>query len=241
MILSDDNFATIVYAVEQGRKLYDNLNKYIRFVLLELVAFVLTFLGATLLDLAAGQPFTPVQILWINFAVNAPFGVALGFDQETPGLMSRHPRPRGESILTRGVMVTSGLAGLYVAIANLGMLAWGTNHYGSLDIGRSVGLVAFTLMLVVAAFEARSETETVFTVDTFNSSRMNLIAGAEIAGAFLITQADFLRRLLGTAQLTARQWGLALAAAVVLLLGWEAGKWIARRRISAKPPTVSAR
>ena len=66
-------------------------------------------------------------------------------------------------------------------------------------------------MLVVAAFEARSETETVFTVDTFNSSRMNLIAVAEIAGAFLITQADFLRRLLGTAQLTARQWGLALA------------------------------
>ena len=240
MILSDDNFATIVYAVEQGRKLYDNLNKYIRFVLLELVAFVLTFLGATLLDLAAGQPFTPVQILWINFAVNAPFGVALGFDQETPGLMSRHPRPRGESILTRGVMVTSGLAGLYVAIANLGMIAWGNNHYGSLAIGRSIGLVAFTLMLVVAAFEARSETETVFTVDTFNSSRMNLIAGIEIAGAFLITQADFLRRLLGTAQLTARQWGLALAAAVVLLLGWEAGKWIARRRMPPEPTTASA-
>ena len=102
MILSDDNFATIVYAVEQGRKLYDNLNKYIRFVLLELVAFVLTFLGATLLNLAAGQPFTPAQILWINFLVNAPFGVALGFDQETPGLMDRQPRPRGDSILTPG-------------------------------------------------------------------------------------------------------------------------------------------
>ena len=100
MILSDDNFATIVFAVEQGRKLFDNLNKYIRFVLLELVAFVLTFLGASLLDLAAGQPFTPAQILWINFAVNAPFGVALGFDMETPGLMGRQPRPRGESILT---------------------------------------------------------------------------------------------------------------------------------------------
>jgi Ca2+-transporting ATPase len=240
MILSDDNFATIVYAVEQGRKLYDNLNKYIRFVLLELVAFVLTFLGASLLDLAAGQPFTPVQILWINFAVNAPFGVALGFDRETPGLMSRHPRPRGESILTRGVMVTSGLAGLYVAIANLGMIAWGSNHYGSLAVGRSVGLVAFTLMLVVAAFEARSETETVFTVDTFNSSRMNVIAGAEIGGAFLITQADFLRRLLGTAQLTARQWGLALAAAVVLLLAWEAGKWIARRANRSDPATRPA-
>ena len=81
MILTDDNFATIVHAVEQGRKLYDNLNKYIRFVLLALVAYVLTFLGASLLNIAAGQPFSPSQILWINFLVNAPFGIALGLGQ----------------------------------------------------------------------------------------------------------------------------------------------------------------
>jgi Ca2+-transporting ATPase len=229
MILSDDNFATIVYAVEQGRKLYDNLNKYIRFVLLELIAFVLTFLGATLLNLAAGQPFTPAQILWINFLVNAPFGVALGFDKQTPGLMRRRPRPRGDSILTTGVVVTCSIVGLYIAVANLVLIAVGTNHYGSLAIGRSIGLVAFTLMLIVAAFEARSETETAFSVDTFNSSRMNLIALAEVAGAFLITQADFMQRLLGTTTLTARQWGMGLLAAVVLLLGWELGKWVARR------------
>ena len=69
MILSDDNFATIVYAVEQGRKLYDNLDKYIRFVLLVLVAFVLTFLGATHAQHRRRQPFTAAQILWINFLV----------------------------------------------------------------------------------------------------------------------------------------------------------------------------
>jgi P-type Ca2+ transporter type 2C len=241
MILSDDNFATIVYAVEQGRKLYDNLSKYIRFVLLELVAFVLTFLGATLFDLAAGQPFTPVQILWINFLVNAPFGVALGFDKQTPGLMDRYPRPRGESILTRGVMITCGLVGLFIAVANLALIATGKNHYGSVKTGQSMGLVAFSLMLVVAAFEARNETATAFDTDIFNSSKMNLIAAAEVAGAFLITQADFMNRLLGTARLTAAQWGFAFLAAVVLLVGWEAGKWIARRTIRAKRTTVPAR
>ncbi len=228
MILSDDNFATIVYAVEQGRKLYDNLNKYIRFVLLELVAFVLTFLGATIFNLAAGQPFTPSQILWVNFLVNAPFGVALGFDQETPGLMSRYPRPRGQSILTTGVKITCGTVGLYIAIANLVLIAVGAHYYANVATGRSIALVAFTLMLVVSAFEARSETETVFAADTLNSSRMNLIALAEIIGSFLITQADFLRRLLGTTPLTAQQGGLAVVSAVVLLVGWEVGKWIAR-------------
>jgi magnesium-transporting ATPase (P-type) len=91
MILSDDNFATIVFAVEQGRKLFDNLLKYIRFVLVLLVAFVLTFLGASIFNIAAGEPFNPAQVLWIHFVVNAPFGFALGFDQETPGLMARRP------------------------------------------------------------------------------------------------------------------------------------------------------
>ena len=177
MILSDDNFATIVYAVEQGRKLYDNLNKYIRFVLLELIAFVVTFLGATLFNILAGQPFTPAQILWINFLVNAPFGVALGFDQESPGLMARRPRPRGDSILTLGVKLTCGLGGAFVAVANLLLIEIGKHHYGSAELGQSIALVGFTLMLVVAAFECRSETGTVFTMDTFNSSRMNMIAG----------------------------------------------------------------
>jgi P-type Ca2+ transporter type 2C len=229
MILSDDNFATIVYAVEQGRKLYDNLNKFIRFVLLELVAFVLTFLGATLLNLAAGQPFTPAQILWINFLVNAPFGVALGFDEETPGLMARRPRPRGESILTKGMMISCGLGGLYLAVANLVLILIGKNYFGSVQIGQSIGLVAFSLMLVVAAFESRREKGSVFSVESFNSSRMNKTAVVEIALAYLITQADFLNKLLGTTSLTFAQWGLALLAAVVLLLLWELGKLIARR------------
>ena len=229
MILSDDNFATIVYAVEQGRKLYDNLNKFIRFVLLELVAFVLTFLGATLLNLAAGQPFTPAQILWINFLVNAPFGVALGFDEETPGLMSRRPRPRGESILTKSMMITCGLGGLYVAVANILLILLGKNYYGSVQVGQSIGLVAFSLMLVVAAFESRREKGTVFSVETFNSPRMNKTAVVEIALAYLITQADFLNKLLGTKSLTFAQWGLGLLAAVGLLLLWELGKLIARR------------
>jgi Ca2+-transporting ATPase len=233
MILSDDNFATIVYAVEQGRKLYDNLNKYIRFVLVMLVAFVLTFLGASLFNIAAGEPFTSPQVLWIHFLISAPFGVALGFDEETPGLMRLRPRARGESILTMPVKLTAGLVGLFMAVAALLVLELGIHHYESVAIGNSMAFTAFALMLVAAAFECRSETGSILTTDTFNSRRMNMIAAIEVIGAAMATGWNFLNRVLGTVQLTAQQFGVALLCALALLVAWEAAKLIARRQVEA--------
>jgi Ca2+-transporting ATPase len=219
-----------VYAVEQGRKLFDNLTKYIRFVLLLLVAFVTTFLGAAIFNIAAGEPFTAGQALWIHFVVNAPFGIALGFDRETPGLMNLRPKPRGESVVTGRVLLACGLVGLFMAAANLLIIQLGKSHYDDVAAGQSMALTAFTLMLVVAAFQSRSERGTIFTTETFNSRQLNWTALAEIAGAWLITQADFLQRLLDTTDLSTQQFGIAVLAAVVLLLAWEGAKWVARSR-----------
>jgi Ca2+-transporting ATPase len=230
MILTDDDFATIVHAVAQGRKLYDNLTKYVRFVLISLVAFVLTFLGATLLNIAAGEPFSPAQVLWIHFFISAPFGVALGLDQATSGLMRLRPRPSSESIMTTGVKLTSGLVGLYMAIVLDALIYLGKAHYGSAAVGSSIGLSAFALMLVVAAYESRSLTHSVLTRETFDNARMNWIALAEIALAVMVTQMDLFNRLLDTTRLRAGQFGLALAAAVLLFLLWEGGKLVARRQ-----------
>jgi Ca2+-transporting ATPase len=229
MILSDDNFATIVFAVEQGRKLFDNLMKYIRFVLVLLVAFVLTFLGASIFNIAAGEPFNPAQVLWIHFVVNAPFGFALGFDQETPGLMARRPRPRGRSILTRPVLVTAGLAGLAITIGLLATIKLGESQFGSLQVGSSIAFTAFALCLIVAAFQCRSETESVLTTETFNSKQMNWVALGEFILAVLVTQMDGFRRLLGTTELNMKQFAWALVPAIALLVLWELGKFLARR------------
>ncbi|MCX5308729.1 MULTISPECIES: HAD-IC family P-type ATPase [unclassified Streptomyces] len=233
MILSDDNFATIVYAVEQGRTIYDNLTKYIRFVLLLLVTFVLTFLGATVFNIAAGEPFTPPQVLWIHFVVNASFGFALGFDRESAGLMRRRPRPRGESVLTRSVLVTVGLGGLAVTILLLGLITLGERHFDDIEIGRSIAFTAFSLCLIVAAFECRSETDTVLTPSTFDSKQMNWVALAQFVLAVLVTQLDGFQRILGTTEIDARQFGWALLAALALLLVWELGKLVARRSKAA--------
>jgi P-type Ca2+ transporter type 2C len=240
MILTDDDFATIVRAVEQGRKLYDNLTKYVRFVLISLVAFVLTFLGATLLNIAAGEPFTPAQVLWIHFFISAPFGVALGLDQQTPGLMRRRPRPSSESIMTTGVKLTSGLVGLYMAVCLDALIYFGKEHYHSTAIGSSIGLTAFALMLVVAAYESRSILRSTLASETFDNPQMNWTALAEIALAVMVTQMDLFNRLLGTVPLKAGQFGLALAAALLLLALWEIGKLIARSRASRAAPELVA-
>jgi P-type Ca2+ transporter type 2C len=229
MILSDDNFATIVFAVEQGRKLFDNLMKYIRFVLVLLVAFVLTFLGASIFNIAAGEPFTSPQVLWIHFVVNAPFGFALGFDQETPGLMSRRPLPRGQSLLTRPVFVTVGLTGLAITIGLLLIIKLGEAQFGSVQVGQSIAFTSFALCLIVAAFECRSETDSVLTTATFNSKQMNWAALGEFILAVLVTQLDGFRRLLGTTELNMKQFAWALVPAIALLVLWELGKLLARR------------
>jgi Ca2+-transporting ATPase len=230
MILSDDNFATIVYAVEQGRKIYDNLTKYIRFVLLLLVAFVLSFLGATIFNIAAGEPFTPAQVLWIHFVVNAPFGFALGFDRESPGLMERIPKPRGQSVLTRPLMVTVGLVGLAMTIGILTLIQLGKSHFGSVQIGSSMAFTSFAFMMIVAAFECRSETGTVLAMSTFDSKHMNWTALGEFLLAVLTTQMDAFRRILGTTDLDMRQFRWALIPPIALLGLWEVGKLLARRR-----------
>jgi P-type Ca2+ transporter type 2C len=230
MILTDDNFATIVQAVGAGRKLYDNLLKYVRFVLISLVAFVITYLGATLLNIAAGQPFSPAQVLYIHFFVSAPFGVALGLDQATPGLMRLRPRPSSESIMTNDLFVTTGLVGLYMAIVLDALISFGKHHWGTYQVGSSIALTAFALMLIVAAYESRSVTRSVFISSTFDNRSMNVTALVELVLAVAITQMDMFNRLLGTAPLRNGQFGLAVAAAALLLGLWELGKWLARRQ-----------
>ncbi|PBC63858.1 ATPase [Streptomyces sp. Tue6028] len=229
MVLADDNFATIVFAVEQGRKIYDNLTKYIRFVLVLLVVFVLTFLGATLFNIAAGEPFTPAQVLWIHFFVNAAFGFALGFDQQSPGLMARRPRPRGEPVLTRSVMITVGLSGLAITIGLLALIKLGESHFDSVAVGQSMAFTTFALCLIVAALECRSETETVLTTASFDSKQMNRAMLVEFVLAVLVTQMDAFRRLLGTTELDLEQFAWTLVPPLVLLALWELGKLIARR------------
>jgi hypothetical protein len=124
-------------------------------------------------------------------------------------------------LMSTGVMLTFGLVGLYMAVVLDALIYFGKQHYHSTVIGSSIGLSAFALMLVVAAFESRSVSLSTLASETFDNPQMNWTAIAEIALAVMITQMDLFNRLLKTTPLTAPQFGLALASAVLLLALWR--------------------
>src|SRR5215208_2300587 len=130
MILTDDNFATIVSAVEGGRAIYDNLMKYVRIQLIELGAFIVLFVLAGAFGVADGAPLTPLQVLWINFAIDVVLAVGLGFDAAVPGLMKRRPRDASAPIVNRPLAFRLGSLALVMAVIALVIVAWGEDQYG---------------------------------------------------------------------------------------------------------------
>jgi Ca2+-transporting ATPase len=232
MILTDDNFATIVKAVEYGRAIYDNLNHFIRFQMTALVAFIAAYLGAALFVIAGGVPFTPFVVLWINFLVQVPIAVALGFDKPAPGLMERKPRPLSQPVLTRAQWVRIAFLGLLMAAGTL--LLESSFASAGAAVAATMAFVVFSLFNIVVGLGARSETATAFNRDILSDRHQLMLYG--LALLFIIVPVEFgLPRFLGLAPLTGDQWLLCIVFAIALLLIDELVKFFMRRSQARKP------
>jgi Ca2+-transporting ATPase len=234
MILTDDNFATIVTAVEGGRGIYDNLMKYVRVQLVMLGGFILTFVGAGLFDVAGGSPLTPLQILWINFAVDVLLAIGLGFDAPVPGLMRRRPRDASAPIVDRALGTRLAVASLVMAGLALSVVAWGEDRY-DLAVATTMGLTTLSLMHVAAALEAREPTETIFSRYTVANRRFVQLIAAALVLTFLVTELGPLQRIFDTVSLTSSQWGICLIGPIAFLVIAELGKILDRRRGQPTP------
>jgi P-type Ca2+ transporter type 2C len=238
MILTDDNFATIVSAVEGGRGIYDNLMKYVRVQLVMLGGFILTFVGAGIFDVANGSPLTPLQILWINFAVDVLLAIGLGFDAPVPGLMQRPPRDASAPIVDRALGIRLAVASVVMAGLALGVVAWGEHRY-SLAVATTMGLTTLSLMHIVAALEAREPTGTIFGHYTFANRRFVQLIGAALALTFLVTALSPLQRIFDTVSLTSSQWGVCLLGPLLFLAIAELGKLLDRRGDRQRQPAIA--
>ncbi|MET0885389.1 MAG: HAD-IC family P-type ATPase, partial [Mycetocola sp.] len=240
MILTDDNFATIVAAVEGGRGIYDNLMKYVRVQLVMLGGFILTFVGAGIFDIAGGAPLTPFQILWINFAVDVVLAIGLGFDAAAPGLMRRGPRDAAAPVVTRALGIRLALASIVMAALALCVVAWGENRY-DLVVATTMGLTTLSLMHVAAALEAREPTGTIFSRYTIANRRFVQLIAVAVVLTFLVTALSPLQQIFDTVSLTSSQWGICLLGPIVFLAFAEVGKLFDRRSAAGTPsPSLQA-
>ncbi|HEV8460988.1 MAG TPA: HAD-IC family P-type ATPase [Gaiellaceae bacterium] len=237
MILTDDNFATIVAAVEGGRGIYDNLMKYVRVQMIQLGGFILIFVGAGLFNIAGGVPLTPLQILWVNFAVDVVIAIGLGFDAPVPGLMQRRPRDAGAPIIDRDLGIRLGFYSVVMAALALIVVAWGDNKY-DLITATTMGLTTLSLMHIVAGLECREENETIFTRYTFSNRRFVQMIGIALLATFFVTTLGPLQRIFDTVALNTKQWGVCLLAPIVYVAVVEAVKWFDRRSSRVTHPDV---
>jgi Ca2+-transporting ATPase len=238
MILTDDNFATIVEAVEYGRAIYDNLSKYIRFQMACLVAFILSYLGAAFWVILGGVPFATLVVLFINFFIQVPIAIALGFDKPRPGLMARKPRPLSQPVLSRSQWARIIFLGLLVAI---GTLAVETLYEpAGAGVAATMGFVTFSLFNIVLGLSARDEFDTVFSRDILSDRRQLQLYGLALLIVILGTELGVTQRIFGLTSLNGGQWLTCIILALVLLLVDEVIKFFLRRRHRHEAPAAEA-
>ena len=226
MVLSDDNFATIVRAVEAGRGIYDNIVKFVRFQLSTNIAAIFSLIGAQLAGLPA--PFTALQVLWVNIIMDGPPAMALGVDPPARGAMDRPPRERRAGILTARRLSRLAGTGAVMAAGTLGVLAWGKES-GTEHHAVTLAFTTFVLFQVFNALSVRSEAGSVFSTETLRNSKLWAALAGVVALQAAALHVDVVQDLFGTADITARDWLLAIGIASTVMWFDEARKLLRRR------------
>ncbi|MFC4132307.1 cation-translocating P-type ATPase [Hamadaea flava] len=239
MILTDDNFATIVGAVEYGRSLYDNLLKYLRFQMSTLVAYIAIFLAAGVLNIAAGSPLNPMQILWLNMIIDIPIAIALGFDKPTPGLMQRPPRPVGAPVLSRADWIRLCVQGAVMTIGSLVAYQIG-DWQGGPVLGATMLLTTLSLFHLVGGLLSRDQVGTIFDRAAIPAAQQLRRYGIALVAIIAVTAFDILNRIFGTTSLGGREWLISIGLAATLLVVEELIKVVVRRGMRTAPDATRA-
>ena len=254
MVLTDDNYASIVSAVEQGRIIYSNIRKFVFFLLSSNVAEIMIIFLATLAGLPA--PLTAIQLLWLNLITDGAPALALAMEKGDPDIMDRKPRAKNEPIVNRsmgiGIIVqtfaqTGAVLGAFVmglawhletgAIIPSGMnvLSFVLNHeWRGVDVqtAETMAFVTLSLAELFRAYTVRSERASIFQIGIFSNRYMQYAVGISIALLLVVCSVPFLQPIFNTHFLSAREWGLVVGLALVPAVAEEITKFFLRRKES---------
>lgn len=225
MVLTDDNFATIVGAVREGRTIYENIVKFVRFQLSTNIGAILTVLGAQLLGMSV--PFTAIQILWINIIMDGPPAMTLGLEPSRPSIMADLPRNQALHILSVPRLRRLLGYGLVMAVGTLGMF-----YYGSLTGGRTYAMTlaftTFVLFQVFNVFNARAETGSAFNHQFFTNARLWVALATVLGLQTVAVHWGPAQEVFDTTALSILDWCMAFAVAASILMLEEARKLLMR-------------
>ena len=227
MVLSDDNFASIEAAVEEGRGVFDNLVKFIAFALPTNVGQGLVLIAAILLGITL--PILPLQILWINMITAVLLGLGLAFELKEPGIMQRQPRLPGSPIISTAVLVRIGVAGVILLIGAFALFEWSQTIGGSVEEARTVAVNVFMSVQIFYLFACRSLRRSLFTYNPFGNRVIVLGVGVVIGLQLLFTYAPFMNIAFGTAPLALTEWAMIVLVGIVAMVLMDALGWLLRK------------
>jgi Ca2+-transporting ATPase len=226
MTLTDDNFASIVAAVEEGRAIFSNIKKYLMYLLSSNIGEIGLMAGASFFGLPL--PLTAVQILYVNLATDGLPALALAFDPPELDLMRRPPRDPRVGIFTRPVVSLMTIGGLWSTIINLGLFVWALNSGRPASEAMTMTFVSLVLVQFFKAYNFRSDRHSVLN-RPFSNRWLNLAIMWELLVLGMIIYVPFLHDMFGTFRLPPSDWLIVIVLAFSVSPVLELGKWMARR------------
>ena len=231
MVLTDDNFASIVAAVEEGRGIFGNIKKYLVYLLScnlgEILLMATAILFGPLLGLPAGVlPLVAIQILYVNLATDGLPAIALSVDPPDTDVMRQKPRPRRQTIFTPPVLRYLILAGLWTALVTLGVFVWTLNSGCSFEEAQSMCFVTLILVQFFNAFNCRSLEHSLFKAGPFTNRWLLLAIGWECVMLSLVIYLPLLQEPFHTYALSVQDWSIAILSALSIFVMAELYKFV---------------
>jgi Ca2+-transporting ATPase len=249
MVLTDDNYASIVSAVEQGRIIYSNIRKFVFFLLSSNVAEIMIIFLAVLAGLPA--PLTAIQLLWLNLITDGAPALALAVEKGDPDIMDQKPRAKSEPIVNRSMMLGLGVqtiaqTGAVLTAFALGLI-WhleaGASVVGNpltfllqhdwrgvdVQTAETMAFVTLSLCELFRAYTVRSERASIFQIGAFSNPYMQYAVGLSIALLLLVCSVPFLQPIFNTHFLSGREWAIVVGLALIPATAEEITKFFLRR------------
>jgi len=256
MVLTDDNYASIVSAVAQGRIIYGNIRKFVFFLLSSNVAEIMIIFLATLAGLPA--PLTAIQLLWLNLITDGAPALALAMEKGDPDIMERKPRPKNEAIINgsmrtgiiiqtitqTGAVLTAFCLGLLWELASLGHLPaagqsglsfllgfnWKVVELDALRTAETMAFITLSLCELFRAYTVRSERASIFKIGVFSNKWMQYAVGLSVFLLLLVCVVPFLQDIFNTHWMTGMEWAVVFSLGILPAISEEITKFFLRRQ-----------